>query len=101
MNDAILVNVKYTVKPGKRDEFYKKVAEQGIIEESKAEAGNLKYEYSVSLDSENVLCLLELWDSSKSQLLHGKTPHYQRLQALKQEYVTNVSIEKYGISEKL
>lgn len=101
MNNAILVFVKYTVKPGKRDEFYQKAAEQGIIKESKAEAGNLKYEYAASIESEDVLCLFEIWDSAEAQLLHGKTPHYQKLQALKQEYVTDVSIEKYGISEKL
>lgn len=101
MNNWVLVNVKYTVKPGKRDEFYNKVAEQGIIEKSKAEAGNLKYEYSASLDSQDVLCLLEIWDSAESQALHAQTAHYLRLAALKQEYVTDVSIEKFSISEKL
>lgn len=99
MENKILVYVKYTVKPGKRDEFYRKVAEQRIIKDSRTEEGNMKYEYSVSLDSENVLCLLEIWDSSESLMLHGKMPHYQKLQMLKQEYITHVSIEKYNISE--
>ncbi len=101
MSNCVLVAVKYTVKPGKRDEFYKKVAGEGIIEESKAEAGNLKYEISASLDSQDVLCLLEIWDSTESQMLHGQTLHYQKLQALKNEYVTNVAIEKYLISERI
>ncbi len=100
MNNWVLVTVKYTVKPGKRDEFYQKVAREGIIEDSKAEAGNIKYEYSASLDSRDVLCLLEIWDSAESQMRHGQTPHYQKLQALKSEYVTNVAVEKYVISER-
>ncbi len=101
MKNAILLDVKFTVKPGKRDEFYAKVAEQGVISDSQAEAGNFKYEYSASMESKDVLCLLEIWESEESLTLHGQTPHYLNFQAMKQEYVTDVSIEKYVISEKL
>ncbi len=87
----MLVSVKYTVKPGMRDEFFRKVFEQGIISDSRAEAGNIKYEYAASLESDDVLCLFEVWNSDESFMLHGKTPHYQKLQALKQQYVAGVS----------
>lgn len=32
---------------------------------------------------------------------YGKTEHYQRLQALKKEYVLDVTIEKYSINRLL
>lgn len=41
---------------------------------------------------------MEMWLSNKAQTEHGKTEHYQRLQSLKKEYVTNVTIEKYSVS---
>jgi quinol monooxygenase YgiN len=101
MNKLILVNVRYTIKPGKRDEFLEKVIQQGIIRKSKEEPGNVKYEYYIPVGSENVLFLMEMWVNSATQIVHGKTEHYQRLQVLKEEYVTDVTIEKYSISQRL
>lgn len=101
MNRLILVNVKYTVKAGKRDEFLEKVTGEGIIRDSKAEPGNFKYEYYIPADSQNVLFLMEMWVNSEAPISHMKTEHYQKLQALKQEYITNVTIEKYGITQRL
>lgn len=98
IRNRILVNVRYTIKPGKRDEFLEKVNEQGIIMDSRAEPGNYQYEYYIPIDSENVLFLTEMWISIEAQAAHGKTEHYQRLQALKKEYVTDVTIEKYSVN---
>jgi quinol monooxygenase YgiN len=98
MKSRILLNVRYTVRPGKRDEFLEKAGMQGIIRDSRAEPGNYKYEYYIPVDSENDLFLMEMWVSSKSLAAHGRTEHYTMLQALKKEYVTAVAIEKYNIS---
>ncbi|MDP4153727.1 MAG: putative quinol monooxygenase [Bacillota bacterium] len=94
-----MVNVRYEIKPGKRNEFFEKVNEQGIITASKEEPGNFKYDYYIPLDSENALVLLEMWVNSEAQAAHGKAEHYQKLQALKKEYVTKVEIEKYSIND--
>ena len=96
--NRILVNVNYQIKPGKRDEFLEKVIQNDIIAASRAEPGNDKYEYFKPVDSEESLFLMEMWVSNKAQAAHGKTEHYQRLQSLKKEYVTNVTIEKYSIT---
>jgi quinol monooxygenase YgiN len=98
IHNRILVNVRYTFKLAKRDEFLEKVNEQEIIINSKAEPGNYQYEYYKPVDSENILFLMEMWVSSEAQAAHGKTEHYQRLQALKKEYVTDVTIEKYIVN---
>ncbi len=99
MENQLLVNVRYTVKPGKRDEFLLKAEQQGIIAASRAEPGNCGYEYFKPVDSENTLFLMELWADGQAQAAHGQTAHYQRLQLLKQEYVTDVKIEKYRVSD--
>ena len=98
MNNRILLNVRYTIKPGKRDEFLEKVKEQGIIRESRTEPGNYQYAYYIPVDSENILFLMEMWVSDEAQAAHGKTEHFKRLQALKKEYVTDVDIEKYSVN---
>ncbi len=98
MKDRILVNVRYTIRPGKRDEFLEKVNGQGIVKGSRAEAGNLEYEYHRPVDSEDDLFLMEIWVSGEAQAVHARTEHYEKLQALKREYVTAVAIEKYRAS---
>ena len=91
MSNPILVTVRYTVKDGKREEFYRHIVEQGIDTASRAEDGNRKYDYYYPTDSEQDLCLLELWDSREAQKIHGTTDHYQKLSNLKATYVTNAA----------
>lgn len=99
MKNLLLVNVKYTVRPGKREEFLQKVTEAGIIRDSKAEPGNAGYEYSLPIGAEDELFLMEKWVNAAAQAAHGKSEHYAKLQALKQEYVTKVEIEKFKIEK--
>ncbi len=83
-----------------REAFLREAERIGIVRNSRAEAGNIKYEYAVPLDSENQLIILEIWADSAAQAAHGKTEHYKRLTALKQEYVTDVLIENTVSAEK-
>lgn len=101
MNNLILVNVKYTIRPGKRNEFLEKVDQLGIASDSKLEPGNFKYEYYIPVGAENELFLMEMWVNQAALKMHGETEHYQRLQDLKKEYVTAVNIEKFNICAKL
>ena len=87
-------------KRRKREEFYKKVLEQGIVEASKKETGNLKYDYYYPLDSANDICLLEIWKNKEEQKKHSATSHYQLLTELKKEYVLDVKIQCYPIVEE-
>lgn len=101
MNNLILVNVKYTIGLGKRNEFLEKADKLGIIRASKTEPGNFKYEYYIPVESENELFLMEMWVNNAALKMHAETEHYQKLQDLKKEYVTAVSIEKFNICAKL
>lgn len=98
IHNQILVNVKYIIMPGKREEFLKKLIQNGIVDASRAEPGNYKYEYYKPIDSEDNLFLMEMWVSKNALTSHGKTAHYQLLQSLKKEYVTDVTIQKYNAS---
>lgn len=94
-----MLPVRYTVKDGKREEFYRYIVELGIDTASRAEDGNRKYDYYYPTDSEQDLCLLELWDSREAQKIHGTTDHYQKLSNLKATYVTNAEIHIYDLAE--
>lgn len=99
MHQMLMVTVRYTIKDQKRNEFLQLVKEYGILDASKREPGNFKYDYYFPDDNENDLCLLEIWTNSQAQLYHGQTEHYQKLQELKKQFVEKVQLKKYRIHD--
>ena len=97
MKTKLLLLVRYQVKPGMRDEFFNKIKEGGIVEASRREDGNERYDYYIPVDDENALSLLEIWRDQAAQTAHGTQEHYQRLTALKNQYVEETQVTKYII----
>ena len=91
----IVLNVTYTCKPDKREEFLEMIMAEGIDVASRAEAGNIMYDYYIPTDSSDVLFLLEKWRDEAALAEHGKQPHLARLKEIKAEYVNDTIIEKY------
>ncbi len=94
-SETIILNVIYTIKQGKREDFYKKINEAGIPEKSRLEEGNFKYDYYFPADSEDQLLLIEIWKDQDSQNVHKETEHFKQLQVMKASYVTDVKFEQF------
>ncbi|MEA4807224.1 putative quinol monooxygenase [Acetobacterium wieringae] len=95
--ENLLLNVTYTTKPGKRTEFIKTLTQLGVVEQSKQESGNIRYDYFYPLNSDDQLYLVEIWEDSKALALHTQTEHYKQLQSCKNEYLMHTQIEKFYI----
>ena len=93
------VEVHYFVKAGMRQAFYDAIMQSGIAAASRAEAGNEKYDYYFDPENENELLLLEIWRDAEAVRLHGETPHFKALAALKAEYVTETVIRRFRLTE--
>ena len=96
MKTELLLYVYYKVKEGKRDEFVRKIMEDGIDKASQLEAGNNFYEFSCPIDDSSILLLIESWDDSDALALHSKTEHFKKLTEYKNEYVESASVKKYN-----
>ena len=66
--------------------FYEEVKAAGIIEKSREEAGNLRYDYFFSADKENEILLVEKWESPEAQQEHSKLSHFAELGKIKEKY---------------
>ncbi len=99
LNHYIFADVKYKIKDGKREEFISRLLEEQIVERSKQEPGNIKYEIGVPVDSPNEVCITELWVNKAEQKRHGQTKQYARLTELKKQYVESVEICNYQVSK--
>ena len=86
--------VTYHCKTGQRDAFYRALCELGVSEGSRAERGNLRYDYYFSAEQEDDLLLIESWTDQDCQSEHSKTERFQRLQELKARFCEQVEIDR-------
>ena len=91
----IVLNVTYKCKPDMREEFLEMIMAEGLDEASRAEAGNIKYDYYIPTDSDDELLLVEKWANQDALAFHGSQPHFKRLGEMKAAYVDETIIEKY------
>lgn len=93
----IILNVYYVTNNGMRDEYLKTVAEAGIPEKSRAEAGNLKYEYYLSESNPDEVLLVEHWKDDAGYQFHKEQDYFELLQNIKQKYVKAVHIDSMTV----
>ena len=94
----IVLNVTYKCKPDMREEFLENIMAEGIDVASRAEEGNIKYDYYFPADgSGDELLLVEKWRDADALKEHGGQPHFARLGELKPEFVLETIIERYEI----
>ncbi len=91
----IVLNVTYRCKPDLREAFLERILAEGIDRDSRAEAGNLGYDYYLPFDDDGRLLLVEHWRDAAALEAHAKTPHYAALKALKRDYVTDTVLERF------
>ncbi|MBQ3404776.1 MAG: antibiotic biosynthesis monooxygenase [Oscillospiraceae bacterium] len=89
----IVLNVIYKCKPCLRDEFLEMIISEGIDTDSRADKGNIKYDYYIPADGSDDLLLIEKWSDADAFAEHGKQPQYARLGKLKAQYVNDTIIE--------
>ena len=83
----LLIQVTYTMRPGQRDAFVRKIRETGILDAIRGEEGCLGYSYYLPEEEDGTLLLIEKWTDAPAQKAHLETPHMKQMAAFKPEYV--------------
>ena len=81
------LSVNYFAKPGRREEFLRRVVESGILTAIRAEDGCLGYDYYLSCQDEDEILLLEAWESKEKQQIHMAQEHMKRLMDIKNDCI--------------
>lgn len=71
----IVINVRFTVKPEYRDSFLDKVAD--FTAATRAEPGNLWFDWSRSVDDPNVFVLIEAFTDGDAPGEHVNSQHFK------------------------
>ena len=92
--EELKLYVVYHAKPGGRELFVRTLVEQGVLTAIRNEPGCLAYDYYFSAQEENVVLLIEQWETEEHQRVHMQQPHMTRLRELKAQYIDDTSMGK-------
>ena len=81
---AITVNLRYTGKNGAARRFAQEMTDSGTVAAIRAEAGNLRHEYYLSLDDPETVLLIDQWRDQASIDAHHASPIMQTIAALRE-----------------
>ena len=88
----LLIQVTYTMRPGQRDAFVRRIRESGILDAIRGEDGCLGYSYYLPEEEDGTLLLVEKWTGAQAQKAHLETPHMKQMAAFKPEYVADTKL---------
>ena len=91
-----ILNVTYKCKAGKREKFLETIKAEGLDAASRAEAGNIKYDFYFAEADSDELFLFEKWRDEESVKSHNAEPHFRRFGELKAEFVLETVLERYS-----
>ncbi len=102
---AITINIYYSGANGNARKFAEEMISSGIVDEIRAEKGNLKYEYFLPMYDNETVLLIDSWESQQAIDIHHKSPMMQRIIDLREKYDLSMKVERYltddsGIPEK-
>lgn len=91
------IYVVFKCVPGKREEYIKKLKEDGIVDAVRKEDGCIRYDYYFSENDPDEILLIEAWASKKHQEIHIEQPHMAKLRELKPEFVVSTKLGEFEL----
>lgn len=92
---AITVNIYYTGKNGSAKKFANEMIKSGIVDDIKAEKGNLSYEYFIPLNDEETVLLIDSWENQEAIDAHHATEMMNKIIQLREKYDLHMKVERY------
>lgn len=102
---AITIHIYYSGSGSHAREFAKEMLSAGIVDQIRAEQGNLQYEYFLPLGDDSTVLLIDRWADQKALDAHHHSPMMQSIIALREKYDLHMKVERYvsdeaGVPEK-
>ena len=96
----LTVNLRYTGKDGAASRFAEEMTSSGTVEAIRAEAGNLRYEYYLSMEDPETVLLIDSWETQKAIDVHHASPMMGTIARLREKYDLHMTVERFtGIED--
>jgi len=96
---SITINIYYTGKNGNAQKFAEEMVASGIVDDIRAEDGNLQYEYFLPMDDVETVLLIDTWKNQEALDKHHATEMMQKIIALREKYDLHMKVERYVSDE--
>ena len=91
------IYVVFKSVPGKREEYIKRLYDEGIVDEIRKEDGCIKYDFYFSEKDENEILLIEYWETKEKQQIHINQPHMARMREIKEDYILSTQLGEFSL----
>ncbi|WP_311531966.1 putative quinol monooxygenase [uncultured Anaerococcus sp.] len=78
---TLTINILYKGKDSKK--FAKEMTEKGIVDRIRAQKGNIRYEYYQSLERDDEILLLDIWENQEALDIHHQSPMMDEIMKLR------------------
>lgn len=97
---AITVNIYYTGANGSARQFAEEMISSGVVNNIRAEEGNLRYEYFFPMDDKETVLLIDSWKDQQSLDVHHASPMMAQITELREKYDLHMKVERYVSDEE-
>ena len=92
---AITVNIYYKGVNGNAKKFTEEMIASGVVDDIRAEEGNIRYEYFFPLEDEETVLLIDSWKDQRSIDIHHASPMMRKIAELREKYDLHMKVERY------
>lgn len=92
---AITINIYYTGVNGNARKFMQEMISSGVVDEIRAEDGNLRYEYFFPMDDRETVLLIDSWKDQQSINVHHASSMMMKITELREKYDLHMKVERY------
>lgn len=96
---SITVNLYYTGKDGAARRFAEAMERSGIAARIRAEDGNERYDYFVSMADPETVLLIDQWRDQAAIDAHHASPMMAELAALREKFDLHMRVERFVSDE--
>lgn len=97
---AIVINIYYSGENGNARKFAQEMISIGIVNDIRAESGNIRYEYFFPIGDEETLLLIDSWKNQQSIDTHHSSSMMEQIIKLREKYNLSMKVERYVTDEK-
>lgn len=96
---ALTINIYYSGENGNAKKFTEEMVASGIVDEIRAEEGNLRYDYFFPMNNDEIVLLIDSWKDQSALDKHHNSPVMQKIIELREKYDLHMKVERYVSAE--
>ena len=93
------INIFYKGKNGSARKFVEEMVSSGVVDQIRAEAGNLRYEYFFPMEDGETVLLIDSWENQEALDFHHQSPMMTKIMELREKYDVRMEVKRYVACE--